>query len=233
MSKGKKYTASLKLLDVDKLYSPSSALNLLKEMGSANFDETVEVHFNLGIDPKYPDQQLRGNLSLPNGTGKDVKVLAILKQEKVDAALKAGADFAGSEEIIDKIASGWIDFDIVLATPDMMSKIGKIGRILGTKGLMPNPKSGTVTPKIEKAIEEFKSGKIEYRNDKNGNLHLIIGKKSFGPQKLLENFNEAYDTVLKIKPAKAKGIYIKSMSLCTTMSPGVPVESMKIKWSES
>ena len=233
MSKGKKYSAAIKLIDVDKMYSPNSALNLLKEMDCANFDETVEVHFNLGIDPKYPDQQLRGNLSLPNGTGKDVKVLAILKQEKVDAALKAGADYAGAEEIIDKIAGGWIDFDVVLATPDMMSKIGKIGRILGTKGLMPNPKSGTVTPQIEKAIEEFKSGKIEYRNDKNGNLHLILGKKSFDTQKLFENFEVAYDTVLKIKPAKAKGIYIKSLSLCTTMSPGVPVESMKLKWSEN
>jgi large subunit ribosomal protein L1 len=233
MSKGKKYSAASKLVGVDKLFTPNAALDLLKNMDCANFDETVEVHFNLGIDPKYPDQQLRGNLSLPNGTGKDVKVLAILKQEKVDSAINAGADFAGAEEIIEKIASGWIDFDVVLATPDMMSKIGKVGRILGTKGLMPNPKSGTVTPQIENAIQEFKSGKIEYRNDKNGNLHLILGKKSFDTHKLFENFLEAYDTVLKIKPAKAKGIYIKSLSLCTTMSPGVPVESLKVKWSEN
>ena len=233
MSKGKKYSAASNLVDRDKLYSPNSAIELVKNMDCSKFDETVEVHFNLGIDPKYADQQLRGNLSLPNGTGKDIKVLAILKQEKVESALKEGADFAGSEDIIDKIAGGWVDFDIVLATPDMMSKIGKVGRVLGTKGLMPNPKSGTVTPQIEKAIKEIKAGKIEYRNDKNGNLHLMIGKKSFDSDKLLENFIEVYDTVLKIRPAKAKGVYIKSMSLCTTMSPGIPVESMKIKWSEN
>ena len=232
MKRGKNYKAGAAKVDREKLYSPTEALDLLGEISFAKFDETVEVHFNLGIDPRHADQQLRGTLALPNGTGKDIRIVVVTSGENVDKAISAGADFVGGDDIVEKIQNGWFDFDLVIATPDMMAKVGKLGRVLGAKGLMPNPKSGTVTPNIEEVVKGFKSGKIEYRNDKSGLIHLIIGKKSFGTEKLSENFNLVYNTILKAKPAKSKGIYMNSISFNTSMSAGIYIEPMNTRWKD-
>jgi large subunit ribosomal protein L1 len=232
MKKGKKYIEKAKKVDREKLYSPEDAIVLLKELKNEKFDETVEIHFNLGIDPRHSDQQLRGTMVLPNGTGKDVVVLVLAQGEKVSEAKEAGADYVGCEEYIEKIQKGWFEFDLVIATPDVMSKVGRLGRQLGSKGLMPNPKTGTVTMNVADAVKEFKAGKVEYRNDKTGIIHLILGKTSFDNTRLQENFLAVYDAILKAKPVKSKGVYMRSVSICSTMSPGIFIEPMKIKWKD-
>ncbi len=231
MKKSKIFKEKVKLVDREKKYFPNEAINLLKDISYAKFDESVEVHFNLGIDPRHADQQLRGTFSLPKGNGKSVKILVIADGENVDIAKNAGADFVGCDEYLEKIQKGWFDFDILLTTPPMMKKLGRYGRLLGSKGLMPNPKSGTVTSDLEKSIKEFKSGRFEYRNDKDGILHIVIGNTKFSNEDLLENFYNLYDFIAKIKPSKSKGIYFKSVALCSTQSPSIFIEPMKIKWS--
>ena len=231
MKNSKTFKEKNNLIDREKLYFPHEAIKLLKEVSYAKFNESIEVHFNLGIDPRHADQQLRGTFSLPKGNGKTKKVLVIAEGEDVDKSLSAGADFAGSDEYIEKIQKGWFDFDILITKPLMMKKLGKLGRVLGSKGLMPNPKTGTVTQDLDKAIKEFKSGKFEYRNDKEGILHIVIGNLKFSENDILENFNALYDFLLKIKPNKSKGTYFKSISLCSTQSPSIFIEPMKVKWS--
>jgi len=221
---GKKYMQALQKYDLTKEYELESAVKILKDVAYANYDETVEVHANLGIDPKHADQQLRGSVLLPKGTGKTVKVLVIAKGEKIKEAEDAGADFVGSEEIIEKIQSGWMDFDKVVATPDMMGAVGKIGKILGPRGLMPNPKVGTVTFDVASAVKRLKAGEVEFKNDKTGNVHLIAGKKSFNEQDLIENIKTIYETIVRAKPSTAKGKYIKSFYISTTHSPSVKVK---------
>jgi large subunit ribosomal protein L1 len=232
MSQSKAYAEKAKQVE-KKRYSPKEAVKLLKQLKPAKFDETVELHFNLGIDPRHADQQLRGTLILPHGTGKEVRIAVIAQGENVELAKKAGAVEAGSDDLIERIAEGFLDFDLLVATPDMMGKLGKLGRQLGSKGLMPNPKSGTVTTDIAKTVSEFKSGKLEYRNDKNGNLHLGIGKISFSEEQLIENFETLYDAVVKMKPGKAKGVYLKSVTLCPTMGPGISVETLRVRWKDN
>ena len=224
MKYGKKYADSLKAYDRSKLYDAEEAMGLAVETAKAKFDETIELHVRLGVDPRQADQQVRGVLVLPNGTGKDKKVLVIAKGEKADAAQAAGADYVGAEEMISRIQTeNWFDFDVIITTPDMMGMVGRIGKILGPKGLMPNPKSGTVTMDVAKAIKEVKAGKVEYRLDKTAIIHCPIGKKSFGVEKLSENFNALMEAVVKAKPAAAKGQYIKSVTVASTMGPGVKV----------
>ena len=221
--RGKKYQDALKLLERGKLYSLDEAVELVKKTAITKFDETIELHVRLGVDPKYADQQVRGAIVLPHGTGKSKRVLAFAKGEKAQEAQAAGADFVGAEEMADKIKGGWLDFDVAVATPDMMGVVGRLGKILGPRGLMPNPKLGTVTPDITKAINEQKAGKVEYRTDKAGNIHCPIGKKSFDDEKLKENYRTLIDTLVKAKPAAAKGQYMKAITLSSTMGPGVPV----------
>lgn len=229
MKYGKKYSDSLKSYERTKSYEAVEAMGLVLANAKAKFDETVELHVRLGIDPRQADQQVRGVLVLPNGTGKTKKVLVIAKGERADAAQAAGADFVGAEEMIQKIQTeNWFGFDVMITTPDMMGMVGRIGRILGPKGLMPNPKSGTVTMDTAKAVAEVKAGKVEYRLDKTAIIHCPIGKKSFGNEKILENFNALMDAIVKAKPAAAKGQYIKSISLASTMGPGVKVNYNKI-----
>ena len=224
MKHGKKYLDSVKAFDLTKQYEPSEAVSVLLETAKAKFDETVEMHVRLGVDPRQADQQVRGVLVLPHGTGKTKRVLVIAKGEKADKAVAAGADFVGAEELIAKIQNdNWFDFDVMITTPDMMGMVGRIGRVLGPKGLMPNPKSGTVTMDVEKAIAEVKAGKVEYRLDKTAIIHCPIGKKSFGKEKLVENFNALMDAILKAKPSTAKGQYVKSVAIASTMGPGVKV----------
>ncbi|MGN0817865.1 MAG: 50S ribosomal protein L1 [Candidatus Coproplasma sp.] len=224
MKVGKKYAESVKSYDRLKAYDLTEAVNLVLSTAKAKFDETVELHVRLGVDPRQADQQVRGVLVLPNGTGKDKKVLVIAKGEKADQAQAAGADYVGAEEMIQKIQKdNWFDFDVMITTPDMMGVVGRIGRILGPKGLMPNPKSGTVTMDVVKAVKEVKAGKVEYRLDKTAIIHCPIGKKSFGAEKIAENFNALMDAIVKAKPATAKGQYIKSVTLTSTMGPGVKV----------
>ena len=221
---GKKYIESVKLIDRSALYTPSEALELSVKTAKAKFDETVELHVRLGVDPRHADQQVRGAVVLPHGTGKTVRVLVFAKGEKAKEAEAAGADFVGADELVQKIqGENWFDYDVVVATPDMMGVVGRIARILGPKGLMPNPKSGTVTTDVAKAIKDVKAGKVEYRLDKTNNVHVIIGKKSFGKDKLVENFTTIMDAIVKAKPAAAKGQYIKSVTLASTMGPGVRV----------
>ena len=225
MKKGKRYLEAAKLIEKNKAYEVEEAMKLVLQTGTAKFDETVELHMRLGVDPKHADQQVRGVVVLPNGTGKSVKVLVIAKGAKADEAAAAGADYVGAEEIIAKIQNeGWIDFDVCVATPDMMGLVGRIARILGPKGLMPNPKSGTVTMDVTKAINEIKAGKVEYRLDKTAIIHVPVGKKSFGAEKLIENMNVVVEAIQKAKPAAAKGTYIKSVSIASTMGPGVKVK---------
>ncbi|MBH37479.1 50S ribosomal protein L1 [bacterium] len=233
MKQSKVYKEKHKLIEKSKFYSPNEALSLLKQVSFAKFNETIEVHFNLGIDPKHADQQLRGTVSLPKGIGKEKKILVIAEGEQATIANDNGADYVGSDDYIEKIQSGWFDFDIIIATPPLMKKIGRLGKVLGSKGLMPNPKLGTVTQDIAKAVKEFKSGKFEYRNDKNGIIHLMIGNTSFSEEDLLENFYYIYDFINKIKPNKSKGTYFKSIALCSTQSPSIFIEPLKIKWNES
>jgi large subunit ribosomal protein L1 len=229
---GKKHIAQAAKIDREKMYAPFEGITLIKESSFANYDETIEVHFNLGIDPRHADQQLRGTIVLPHGSGKSIKIAVVANDVKAKEALDAGADEAGGDDLIAKIQNGWLDFDLLIATPDMMGKVGRLGRILGAKGLMPNPKSGTVTPDVKKAIGEFKSGKIEYRNDKGGIIHLGIGKKSFSAENLVNNFKLVYDTLQKVKPAKAKGIYIKSISVASSKGNGLFIEPIDVKWEQ-
>ena len=221
---GKKYQEACKLIEAGKFYTPAEAMDLVKKTATAKFDETIELHVRLGVDPKYPDQQVRGAIVLPNGTGKSKRVLVFATGEKVKEAEAAGADFVGSDEIVQKIQGGWLDFDVAVATPDMMGTVGRLGKILGPRGLMPNPKLGTVTMDLQKAISEVKAGKVEYRTDKAGNVHVSIGKASFDAEKLQQNFQALIDTLIRVKPAAAKGQYIRSITVASTMGPGVPVQ---------
>ena len=221
--KSKKYRAAMELLEAGKLYTAEEAVELVKKTATAKFDETIEMHVRLGVDPKYADQQVRGAIVLPNGTGKTKRVLVFAKGEKVQEAEKAGADFVGAEDLADKIKGGWFDFDVAVASPDMMGVVGKLGKLLGPRGLMPNPKLGTVTPDLAKAIAEQKAGKVEYRTDKAGNIHCPIGKASFEADKLKENYQTLLDTLIRVKPAAAKGQYVRSITLSATMGPGVPI----------
>lgn len=229
MKRGKKYLEKEKLVDKTMLYDTSDAFDLVIKTSVAKFDETVEAHIKLGVDSRHADQQVRGAVVLPHGTGKKVRVLVFAKGDKADEAEKAGADFVGAEELVTKIQSeNWFDFDVVVATPDMMGLVGRIGRILGPKGLMPNPKAGTVTPDVTKAIQDIKAGKIEYRLDKTNIIHVPIGKVSFGSEKLIDNFNTLMSAIVKAKPSAAKGTYLKSVVVVTTMGPGVKVNSAKV-----
>ncbi len=230
--RGKKYKESINLIDRTKLYDVEEAISLVLQTAKANFDETVEVHLRLGVDGRHADQQVRGAIVLPHGTGKTKKVLVFAKGEKAKEAEDAGADYVGAEELAQKIqAENWFDFDVVVATPDMMSVVGRLGRILGPKGLMPNPKSGTVTMDVAKAVEDIKAGKVEYRLDKTNIIHSPIGKVSFGQEKLIDNFNTLLEAVIKAKPAAAKGQYLRSVTLASTMGPGVKVNPLKITFN--
>jgi len=229
MKRGKNYNAAVAAIDKAKLYDSIDALGLVCELSKAKFDETVEVHVRLGVDSRHADQQVRGAVVLPNGTGKTVRTLVIAKGDKADAAKAAGADYVGAEEYIQKIQSeNWFDFDVLITSPDMMGLVGRLGKILGPKGLMPNPKAGTVTPDVAKAVNEAKAGKIEYRLDKTNIIHCPIGKVSFGAEKLAENFNTLLGAIIKAKPAAAKGQYIKSCVIASTMGPGLKINSAKI-----
>ncbi len=222
MKRGKRYQEAAKLVDSSKLYEAKEALEIIEKMPKPKFDETVELHVKLGVDSKHADQQVRGTVVLPNGTGKSLRVLVFAKGDKAKEAEAAGADFVGAEELVPKIEKeNWFDYDVIVATPDMMGVIGRLGKVLGPKGLMPNPKSGTVTMDVTKAISEIKSGKVEYRLDKTNIIHLGIGKTSFGAEKLVENYQTVIDAIIKAKPAAAKGQYIKSVALTTTMGPSV------------
>ena len=225
---GKKYLEVSKLIEIDKSYDPEEALEILKKTGTAKFDETVEVAFRLGVDPKHADQQLRGAVTLPHGTGKTKRVLVFAKGEKIKEAEAAGADHVGSEELVQKIQGGWFDFDVAVATPDMMGVVGRLGKVLGPKGLMPNPKVGTVTLDVAQAVQEIKAGKIEYRTDKAGNVHLPVGKLSFDADKLVDNYFTLLDTIVKAKPAASKGQYIRNITLSTTMGPGIKVNVLRL-----
>ena len=224
---GKKYADALKLIEADKFYSPKEAVALVKKTATTKFDSTVEVAFRLGVNPKYPDQQVRGALVLPNGTGKTKTVMVFAKGPKVAEAEAAGADFVGGEEYVDKIKNGWMDFDVCIATPDMMGLVGRLGKILGPRGLMPNPKVGTVTMDVTRAVKESKAGKIEYRTDKSGNVQAPIGKASFTEEQLLQNYMTLADTLVKVKPAGAKGQYMKTITMSCTMGPGVKIDVLK------
>ena len=229
MKHGKKYVDSAKLVDRAKLYDTDEALDVCVKTAKAKFDETVEVHVKLGVDGRHADQQVRGAIVLPHGTGKNVRVLAICKGENEKLAQEAGADFVGAEDMTQKIQSeGWMDFDVLITTPDMMGLVGRLGKVLGPRGLMPNPKAGTVTPDIAKAIKEAKAGKIEYRLDKTNIIHCPIGKASFGAQKLQENFDTLLGAIVKAKPSAAKGQYIKSCAVTTTMGPGIRINPNKV-----
>ena len=226
--KGKKYQEALKKLDADKLYDPLDAIKLIKEIASAKFDETVEVAVNLNVDTRHADQQIRGAVVLPHGTGKTKTVLVFAKGEKAKEAEQAGADYVGDEDLVQRIQNGWMDFDVAIATPDMMPLVGKLGRVLGPRGLMPNPKVGTVTMDVGRAVKESKGGKVNYRTDKAGVVHVPVGKVSFDPEKLYENFKTLMDTLLKAKPETVKGTYMKNIVLSSTMGPGVKVDLQKL-----
>lgn len=229
MKKSKRYLEMQKLVDRTKLYDPVDALSLVVETAKAKFDETIEAHIKLGVDGRHADQQVRGAVVLPHGTGKTIRVLVFAKGAKADEATAAGADFVGADDLIPKIQNdGWLDFDVVVATPDMMGVVGRLGRVLGPKGLMPNPKAGTVTMDVTKAINEIKAGKIEYRLDKSNIIHCPIGKASFGQEKLSDNFNILMGAILKAKPSAAKGTYLRTVAVSATMGPGVKVNAVKI-----
>ena len=228
MSMGKKYKESAALVEKAKLYDPAEAVALACQTAKAKFDETIELHIRLGVDSRHADQQVRGAIVLPNGTGKTVRTLVFARGDKAKAAEEAGSDFVGAEDLVAKIQGGWFDFDVVIASPDMMAVIGRLGKVLGPKGLMPNPKAGTVTPDVARAVKEAKAGKIEYRLDKTNIIHCPIGKASFGAEKITENFNALVSAVIKAKPAAAKGQYIKSCVIATTMGPGIKVNYTKL-----
>ena len=228
MKHGKKYNESAKLIEPGKLYDVEEAVAMAVKTATAKFDETVEIHVRLGVDSRHADQQVRGAVVLPNGTGKTVRALVLAKGDKADAALAAGADFVGAEDMVAKIQNeNWLDFDVVIATPDMMGLVGRLGKVLGPRGLMPSPKAGTVTPDVAKAVTEAKAGKIEYRLDKTNIIHCPIGKASFGAEKLQENFNTLMEAIIKAKPEATKGQYIRSCTLATTMGPGVKLNVAK------
>ena len=229
MKTGKRYSEAAKLIEKTKTYDLEEAVALVKKTASAKFDETIEAHFRLGVDGRHADQQVRGAVVLPHGTGKTVKVLVFAKGNKVDEALAAGADYAGGDELVPKIQNeGWLDFDVVVATPDMMGVVGRLGRVLGPKGLMPNPKAGTVTMDVTKAIKEIKAGKIEYRLDKTNIIHVPVGKASFTEEQLADNFQTLMDAINKAKPSTVKGAYLKSVTLTSTMGPGVKLNVAKL-----
>ncbi|MBU5591731.1 50S ribosomal protein L1 [Clostridium sp. MSJ-4] len=226
---GKNYLESIKLIDRNVLYTPAEAVDLTLKTAKAKFDETIELHVRLGVDPRHADQQVRGAVVLPHGTGKKVRVLVFAKGDKAKEAEAAGAEFVGAEDLVDKIQKeNWFDYDVVVATPDMMGVVGRLGRVLGPKGLMPNPKSGTVTFDVAKAVQEIKAGKVEYRVDKTAIVHVPVGKKSFGNDKLMDNFRVLMEALVKAKPAAAKGQYIKSVSVSSTMGPGVKINPTKV-----
>ena len=227
MKKGKKYTDSFKLIDRSKQYDPEEAVSLVKQTAKAKFDETVEISVRLGVDPRHADQQVRGAVVLPNGTGKKVTVLVIAKGDKAAEATAAGAEYVGAEDMIAKIQGGWFGFDVVVATPDMMGLVGRLGRVLGPKGLMPNPKSGTVSMDVTKAVHDIKAGKVEYRVDKTAIIHCPVGKASFTETQLNENLRTLMEAIIKAKPAAAKGSYIRSAVLSSTMGPGIKLNSLK------
>ena len=227
MKTGKKYSDSIKLIDRTKLYDPEEAVTLVKQTAKAKFDETVEISVRLGVDPRHADQQVRGTVVLPNGTGKTKTVLVIAKGPKAEEATAAGADFVGAEDMIAKIQGGWFGFDVCIATPDMMGLVGRLGRVLGPKGLMPNPKTGTVTMDVTKAITETKAGKVEYRVDKTAIIHCPLGKASFSEQQLTENLRTLMDAIIKAKPSAAKGTYVKSAVISSTMGPGIKLNALK------
>jgi len=225
MKHSKNYRAAAEQIDKDKLYSPLEAVRLAKSSAKTKYDSTVEVAFRLGVDPRKADQMVRGTVNLPNGTGKTARVLVFANGDKAAAAEAAGADFVGSDELLDKVAGGWTDFDAVVATPDLMGKVGRLGKVLGPRGLMPNPKTGTVTMDVAKAVSDIKGGKIEFRVDKHSNLHFIIGKVSFDEKALVENYGAALDEILRLKPAASKGRYISKATMSTTMGPGIPLDA--------
>jgi large subunit ribosomal protein L1 len=224
MKRGKRYNNAAENISREQEYSLEEAVRLLKEAATARFDETVEIAMRLGVDPRHADQMVRGTVALPNGTGKKIRILVLTKGDNAEKAISAGADYAGLEEYVEQIQKGWLDFDVVVATPDVMSVVGKLGKILGTRGLMPNPKSGTVTPDIETAVKEIKAGKIDFRVDKTGIIHSGVGKVSFKEDKLVENIRTFIGTVVKLKPAASKGTYLKSISISSTMGPGIFVD---------
>lgn len=227
--RGKKYQDAGKLIDRTKRYDVEEAVSLVKQTAKANFDETVEVAFRLGVDPKKADQQIRGAMVLPHGTGKTQRVLVFAKGEKAKEAEAAGADYVGDAEYIEKINGGWFDFDVIVATPDMMAEVGKLGRVLGPRGLMPNPKTGTVTFEVEKAVNEIKAGKVEYRVDKQSNIHVPFGKVSFEDNKLVENLEAIIEQIIKVKPQASKGTYLKNVSIASTMGPGIKLDVSNYK----
>jgi large subunit ribosomal protein L1 len=228
-TKGKRYAEAITKVDRDHMYSPREAVKVLKDVPSAKFDETVELSIRLGVDPRKPDQQVRGAISLPRGTGKTMRVAVITKGGKVKEAEEAGADVVGDDDLAAKIEGGWLEFDALVASPDMMPAVGKLGRVLGPRGLMPNPKSGTVTDDVAKAVRDIKGGQVEYRTDKHGNLHIIMGKKSFEPDALIDNYAAIIDEIYRVKPAAAKGRYLKSVTMATTMGPGIKIDPQKSK----
>lgn len=229
MKRGKKFEAAAGAVDRDRLYTPLEAIRLAKEVAPAKFDETVEVHFRLGIDTRQADQQVRGSVSLPQGTGKTVRVAVFAQGEKAKEAEDAGADVVGADDLVERISGGFLDFDATVATPDMMAKVGRLGKILGTRGLMPNPKLGTVTMDVARVVKELKAGRVEYRADKYGIAHVGIGKKSFTPEALVENYGALLDEILRAKPSSSKGRYIKSITVSTTMGPGIKVDPLKTR----
>jgi large subunit ribosomal protein L1 len=229
MKRSKAYRAASENIDASQLYSPEAALAIVKKNVSAKFDETVEVAVRLGVDPRKADQMVRGTVNLPNGTGKTARVLVFATGEKANDAIAAGADEVGGDELIEKIAGGYLDFDAVVATPDLMGKVGRLGRVLGPRGLMPNPKTGTVTMDVTKAVTDIKGGKIEFRVDRHANLNFIVGKASFTEKQLTENYFAALDEVLRLKPSASKGRYLRKITVASTMSPGVPVDATKVK----
>jgi large subunit ribosomal protein L1 len=232
VAKGKKYRAASENVDPDQLYGPREAIGILKGFPDRKFDETIELSVRLGVDPRKADQMVRGAVSLPAGTGKNVRVVVFAKGEKATAAKEAGADEVGADDLAEKIQGGWMEFDATVATPDMMPVVGKLGRVLGPRGLMPNPKSGTVTDDVVKAVGDIKGGQVEYRTDRHGNVHLILGKKSFSEEDITRNYATVIDEIVRAKPASAKGRYLKSIALATTMGPGIRIDPVKAKDTE-
>jgi large subunit ribosomal protein L1 len=230
---GKRYQRARKLVDESREYLPAEAIGLIKQYPDARFDETVEVAFRLGVDPRKADQIVRGTISLPHGTGRSVRVAVFAQGPKATEAREAGADVVGAEDLVEEVMKGNIDFDAAIATPDMMASVGKTGRVLGPRGLMPNPKTGTVTMDIAKAVGEIKGGRIEYKTDRTGNVHMVIGKKSFGEKQLLENYLSAVDEILRAKPSAAKGKYVKTLTVATTMGPGIAIDTNRMKDTET
>ena len=229
MKRSKSYRAAAEKIDADKLYAPLEAVRLAKETSTTKYDATVEVAMRLGVDPRKADQMIRGTVNLPNGTGKTARVLVLATGDRAEQAKAAGADYVGSDDLLERIQGGWLDFDSVVATPDLMGKVGRLGKVLGPRGLMPNPKTGTVTMDVAKAVTEIKGGKIEFRVDKHANLHFIIGKTSFTEQQLVENYGAALEEVLRLKPSASKGRYVQKATIATTMGPGIPVDPSRTR----